>query len=150
MGMAGNYGTNTLDAVTNALVAAGVGQISDDTADWFISQGYMPDGPKNVDRILAIYLTPGEPPLQRWAIDYPGVQVVGRGSEPDYALVIEKLFDCFQALHEQEAAIDAGVTGSQFVYFYGKQSAPLSMGRDEMKRPKQFWNFRTMRNRPQP
>ncbi len=146
----GNYGTNTLDAVTNALVSAGVGQITNPASDWFITQGWMPDGKPNVDRIITVYSTPGEPPLQAWAIDYPGVQVAARGAEADYALLTKKMFDCFQALHEQEQAIYAGVSGSQFVYFYGRQSAPLPMGRDEMKRPKMSWNFRTMRNRPQP
>lgn len=146
----GNYATNTLDAVTNALVNAGVGQVTDATQDWFITQGYMPDGAPNVDRIITLYETPGREPLQRWAIDYPGVQVKVRGSEGDYALVRQKINDCFQNLHENEAAIAEGISGSQFVYFYGTQSAPLSGGMDELKRIRLMWNFRTMRNRPQP
>lgn len=142
-------GTNTLDAVAHALVAANLGQITSLNADWFISQGYMPDGPPGVDRAIAIYDTPGRPP-ERGSLnplDYPSVQVTVRGGEADYQAIRDKIQAIYMTLNEQEAAITT-VTGSPFIYFYSQQSAPLSMGRDERKRPKLSWNFRSMRYRP--
>lgn len=141
-------GTNNLDAVSAALVTAGVGQITARATDWFIEQGYMSDGVPGVDRAIAIYETPGEAPLEAWLIDYPGFQVVIRGSENDYAVVRQKMQDAFEALHANEAPITV-TSPTSFVYFYGRQSAPISMGRDELKRPKMAWNFRSMRNRPE-
>lgn len=142
-------GTNTLDGVTNALVMAGLGQITDAGADWFINQGYMPDDLGGPDRAIALYDTPGKPP-ERGSLnplDYPSVQVVVRAGESDYALLRDRIQAIYMALNEQEAAITT-VTGSPFIYFYSQQSAPISMGRDEKKRPKQAWNFRSMRYRP--
>ena len=144
-------GTNTLDCVANALESAGVGQQTSAAQDWFIVQGYMPDGDPNQDRIIAIYETPGEAPLQRWAIDYPSVAVHIRGAEGDYQVLRDKMQAAFLALHEQEGALTDGTTGApiNFVYFYAKQSAPISMGTDERMRQKMAWNFRSMRNRSQ-
>lgn len=142
-------GTSTLDCVSHALVAANLGQISAAGTDWFISQGYLPDGPPLADRAIGIYETPGRPP-ERGSLnplDYPSVQIVVRGKEADYALVRDRIQAIYMALNEQEAAI-ATTTGSPFIYFYSQQSGPLSMGRDELKRPKLAWNFRTMRYRP--
>lgn len=143
-------GTNTLDGVTNALVMAGLGQITDITQPWFISQGYLHDDISLPDRAIALYDTPGRPPERNASltpIDYPSVQVVVRGGESDYALVRDTIQAIFNALNEQEAAITT-VTASPFIYFYSQQSAPISMGRDERKRPKLAWNFRSMRYRP--
>lgn len=142
-------GTDTLDGVTAALISAGLGQITSPGTDWFISQGYLPDGLPLTDRAIAIYDTPGRPPERGYLnpLDYPSVQVVVRGGEADYQLVRDRIQDIYMALNEQEPAIKAGAT-SPFIYFYSQQSAPLSMGRDEKKRPKLSWNFRSMRYRP--
>lgn len=144
-------GTSTLDGVSAALVAAGLGQITSAGTDWFISQGYMPDDASWKDRAIAIYDTPGSPP-ERGSLnplDYPGVQVTVRGGEADYQLVRDRIQAIYMALNEKETDIDLGTTGSDtFIYFYSSQSGPLSMGRDEKKRPKLAWNFRTMRYRP--
>jgi hypothetical protein len=136
-------GNDTLSSVQTALVNAGVGQKTDSAADWMIYRGFMEDGPSTADRALALYITPGSPPEELWAIDYPGVQIVARGKADDYAAVAQKLQDVFEALHSQEQAISGN-----FVYFYARQSAPLSMGRDERRRPSLSLNFRAMRNRP--
>lgn len=142
-------GTSTLDGVTVALVAASLGQITDPAADWFISQGYMPDGTPGADRVIAIYDTPGSPPERGTLnpLDYPGVQVKVRGGEYDYKLVRDRIQEIYMALNEQEAAINPE-TASPFIYFYSQQSASMSMGRDERKRPMLAWNFRSMRYRP--
>jgi hypothetical protein len=142
-------GTNTLDCVSVALVNAGLGQISNASQDWFITQGWLPDGDPMVDRAIAIYDYPGRPP-ERGSLnplDYPSVQVVVRGNQNDYALVRDKIQAIFMALNEQEAAL-ATVSASPFIYFYSQASAPISMGRDTNKRPKLAWNFRSMRYRP--
>lgn len=142
-------GTSTLDGVSVALVAAGLGQVTNPATDWFISQGYMPDGVPGVDRAICLYDTPGSPP-ERGSLnplDYPGVQVTVRGGEFDYQLVRDRIQQIYMALNEQEAAINPE-TASPFIYFYSQQSAALSMGRDERKRPKLAWNFRSMRYRP--
>jgi hypothetical protein len=136
-------GTATLDSVSASLVAQGVGQITAIGTDWFICQGFSQDGPSIADRQIVIAETPGEPPLNRWAIDYPSVQVVVRGGPDDYQAVKEKMQDVFYALHEQE-----GYLSPSFVFMVSKQSAPISMGQDERRRPRLAWNFRSMRDRP--
>ncbi len=138
-------GTETLDGVSVALVTANVGQTHSSSTDWMIYVGYMQERP---DRAICLYETPGRPPLQRWAIDYPGVQVAVRGKVDDYTAVRNKVQDVFNALHEQEQNIVAASGGTAFVYFYATNSGPLSMGFDVNRRPKLAWNFRSMRNRP--
>ena len=136
-------GTATLDSVQTALINAGVGQKTNSANDWMIFKGFLQDGDPVADRAICLYETPGTPPLEAWAIDYPGVQVVVRGRADDYTAVRGKIQDVFTALHAREINISA-----DFVYFYARQSGPLSMGRDERRRPSLSWNFRTMRNRP--
>ncbi len=138
-------GTDTLDSIQSALtgVSPSIGQNSDSSADWMIYKGFMEDGAGTADRAICLYETPGKPPLEAWAIDYPGCQIVVRGVPDDYTAVRQKIQDIYYALHAQEVAI-----GAAFVYFYAVQSGPLSMGRDETRRPRLCWNFRSMRNRP--
>jgi len=154
----GSNGTNTLDSVQNALVTAGVGQISDPTADWFIIQGFMPDanpsktdgGGLTQDRIIAIYESPGEAPLERWAIDYPRFQVKVRGGEDKYQETRNKIADVFLALHANEEIMVAAPEGvTPFVFCYATHSAPVGMGRDDRNRFLMLYNFRTMRDRQQ-
>ena len=133
-------GTQTLDGVQAALIAAHVGQKTSSADDWMIYKGDLPDQP---DRAICIYETPGRPPLEAWAIDYPSVQLVVRGTVDDYTAVRNKIQDAFNALHAQETAI-----GAAFVYFYAINSGPLPMGKDEKRRISLAWNFRSMRNRP--
>lgn len=135
-------GDQTLDSISAALVTAGVGQ-TDTRQDWAIYQGFMEDGAPVADRCICLIETPGEAPLEAWLIVYPSVQVTVRGNADDYSAVKQKCQDIFSALHANEVAI-----GGAFVYFYSKQSAPISMGRDEKRRPKMAWNFRSMRNTP--
>lgn len=141
-------GTDTLDSVQTALTNAGVGQKISSASDWMIFKGNMNDSdpassPTVADRAICLYETPGLPPLEAWALVYPGVQVVVRGKPDDYTAVREKIQDIFEVLHAGEVAI-----GSAFVYFYSRQSGPLSMGRDERRRPTLSWNFRSLRDTP--
>lgn len=133
-------GTDNLVAVSAALVAADAGQNTSSSADWFIYRGYMAD---QQDRAICLYETPGRPPLEAWAIDYPGFQVKVRGQrEVDYQAVRDQIQAVFQALHANETLL-----GNAWVYFYATASAPLSLGLDEKKRISMVWNFRAMRNR---
>lgn len=134
-------GDQTLDSISAALVTAGIGQVTDTSEDWAIYQGFMEDGSPVADRCICLIETPGEAPLEAWAIVYPSVQVTFRGAKDDYEATKQKAQDVFNCLHGGEIAI-----GAAFVYFYAKQSAPISMGRDENRRPKMAWNFRSMRN----
>lgn len=137
-------GTDTLDSVQTALVNAGVGQKTRSSDDWFVYKGFLQDGASIcADRAICLYETPGTPPLEAWAIVYPGVQVSVRGKPDDYTAVRTKIQEIFDALHSNEVAI-----GADFVYFYARQSGPLSLGRDERRRPMLSWNFRSMRNTP--
>lgn len=141
-------GTDTLDSVQTALINAGVGQKINSANDWMIYKGFLQDAdpktPKSIaDRAICLYETPGLPPLEAWKIVYPGVQVSVRGAPDEYTLVREKIQDVFTVLHANEVAIS-----SDFVFFYAQQSGPLSMGRDERRRPSLAWNFRSMRKTP--
>jgi hypothetical protein len=137
-------GTDTLDSVQSSLVAQSVGQKTNSAVDWMIYKGNLPDGP---DRAICLYEYPGGPPLEAWAIDYPNVQVVGRGKADDYTALRTKMQDVFNALHANEGPLDnASDTG--FVFFYAVGSAPISLGMDEKRRIRVALNFRAMRNRP--
>lgn len=137
-------GTETLDAVSASLVAQGVGQITASATDWFIVQGFSQDGPGFADRQIIISEYGGVPPLNRWAITYPKVQVVVRGKTDDYQAVREKIQDVFNALHEQEGYLSPPA----FVWMKAIQSGPIPMGMDEKKRVRLGWNFESMRNTP--
>lgn len=137
-------GNATLDAVRNFLIAQGVGQ-ADMKAAWFIAIGIMPDGAPGIpDQGICLYETPGLAPDPAWQLVYPSMQIVCRGAPDDFSLVRQKAQDVFNALHGAD-----GMLGSPFVYFYAKQSAPISMGQDERKRLSLAWNFRSERNTPQ-
>jgi hypothetical protein len=143
-------GTDTLDAVQASLIAGGVGQKADSSADWMLYKGQMQDSaptgaPSKIvaDRAICIYETAGTAPLEAWAIDYPGVSISVRGKPDDYTAVRNKIQEVFEQLHANEAPL-----GSDFVYFYARQSGPLPGGSDEKRRPHLSWNFRCMRNRP--
>jgi len=141
-------GVNTIDAVQLAIVQAGLGQNTNSAADWMVYKWSMPDSDpattKTVaDRAICIYDSPGRPAEEGFMMDYPDVQIVVRSKPDDYRAARDKVQDIFLALHAQEPDIDPN-----FVYFYSKQSAPLSMGIDDRRRIKFAWNFRSMRNRP--
>jgi hypothetical protein len=136
-------GDENLDSISAVLVTAGIGQITNSSLDWMIYQGFMEDGAPNADRCICLIETPGETPLEAWAIVYPSLQVSVRGTVDDYTAARQKAQDIFTCLHGGEVAL-----GAAFVFFYAKQSAPISMGRDEKRRPKMAWNFRSMRNTP--
>lgn len=126
------------DWIASALVGAGIGT-DVENADWQVFVGYMQATP---DRAICVYETPGEAPLERWAIDYPSFQIKVRGKPDDYDAVRQKFQDIFLALHANESNI-----GTVFVYCYARQSSPTPMGQDENRRPSLVWNFRTMKDR---
>lgn len=142
--------SGTLDDISAALVAAGVGQITDSSADWMIYTGALQDSDVTVtgtkmiaDRAIALYESPGLPAEEKWAIDFPSFQVRARGKQDDYQAVRAKMTDIFNALHAQETAL-----GTAYVYCYCQQSAPMPMGQDEKRRQHFVLNFRVMRDRP--
>lgn len=139
----------TLEDIRAALVNANVGQITASNTDWFIYIGYLQDSPQTgaaktiADRAICLYETPGEPPQELWAIDYPGVQIAVRGAPDDYQAARAKLQAIFDALHAEEVAI-----GSDYVYFTCLNSGPIPLGNDDLRRPKLAQNYSVMRNRP--
>ena len=135
-------GSDTLDKIRAALIANNIGQVNS-ANPWPIFVGYMQDGPPVNDQAICLYETPGGVPLEAWAIVYPSVQVVVRGAPSGYTEARQKIQDIFTLLHGLDGALS-----DQFVYFYAKQSAPISMGQDERKRPSMAWNFRSERNTP--
>lgn len=155
----GSNGTNTLDAVQNALVTAGVGQVTSLNSDWYIVQGYMPDSNPSEndgasgatrDRMIALYEVGGDAPLELAAIDYPRFQVKIRGGEDAYAEARNKAAEVFLALHANESILVASPESeTPFVYCYATHSAPIPMGRDDRNRFSFAYNFRTMRDRQQ-
>lgn len=137
-------GSATLDAIRSAMITAGIGVAANPSAtDWMIYEHFLEDGTPNHDRAIALYETPGLEPLQTWLITYPSFQVVVRGAQDEAAEVRQKQQDIFALLHCGNVAL-----GTDFVYCFAKQSAPIPMGRDEKRRPKSAWNYRTMRNTP--
>lgn len=142
---------DTIDAIVASLAGAAppIGQATDSSTDWMIFKGSLPDsaptstGTKAIaDRAICVYGTPGRPPLEAWAVDYPSVQIVGRGKPDDYTALRAKMFAIFGQLHANEEPL-----GADFVYCYATHSEPLLMGIDEKRRMRMSWNFRMMRNR---
>lgn len=137
-------GSATLDSIRSALITAGIGVAASPTASqWMIYEHFLEDGEPNHDRAIALYETPGVEPLQSWSITYPSFQVVVRGGTDEATEVRQKQQDIFDLLHCGNVQL-----GAAFVYCFAKQSAPIPMGRDEKRRPKSAWNYRTMRNSP--
>jgi hypothetical protein len=140
-------GTDTLDKIQAALIAAGAGQNESSSEDWMIYKGAMQDAENGstavVDQAICLYETGGMPPLEAWQVDYPGVQIMVRSKPDGYTAARLQLQMIFDALHSQEANISP-----DFVYFNATHSAPVSMGYDERRRWRGVWNFRSMRNRP--
>lgn len=128
-----------LDDIATALVTAGIGQITSNATDWFIFRGYFQDAP---DRAICLYETPGVPPEEGLAIEYPGLQVRARGTLDDYQAARLKMQEIFDFLHGGEAAI-----GAAYVYFYAVQSGVIPMGQDANRRPHIVQNYRSMRSR---
>jgi hypothetical protein len=128
-----------LDDITAALIAQNVGQTTSDKGDWMIFQGYTQAEPS---RCITLYETVGDPPEEGFAIDYAGVQIKVRGNPDDYRAVRLKLRAIFDALHAQEQNI-----GPNYVYFYCRNSGPISLGQDELRRPSMAQNYRSMENR---
>lgn len=142
-------GVDVLKQVQASLVAANIGQITDSSADWMIYRYNLPDATPTgqaakpvADRAICLYETPGRPPLEAWKIDYPGFQVRVRGTNFGWEEARNKIQAIFEQLHANEPAL-----GTDWVYFYGVGSGPMSLGRDTENRPSFVWNFRAMRNR---
>lgn len=140
--------------IAAALVLTGTGQATSTGSDWFIYKGRFQDGdpsasPVIADRAICIYESPGLPPEEGLALDYPDFQVAVR-SEPDgYEAASAKAHDIFIALHANEVAINAGVSppSAAFVYCYAKNSGPIPLGFDEKRRALLARNFRTLKGR---
>lgn len=114
-------------------------QLVDGTSGWKLYIGYLQDG---LDRAVCLYETPGGVPEQRWAIDYPGLQVRVRGRADDFAAVQSKIRAVFDVLHAGEVEV-----GAAYVYIYALTSEPLSLGQDEKRRPTLVQNYRIMKDR---
>lgn len=127
-----------LDDVVTALVAQSLGQTSSEAADWFIRTGYMQDTP---DRSICVYFAGGRPPETRARAAYPNVQIRVRGMPNDFNAVQQKEDAIFCFLHAGDAPDDIGLN---YVYAYAQQSAPISMGQDEKRRPALVRNYRLM------
>lgn len=144
-------GSDTLDCVAAALVAAGVGQQAVSAIAWMIYIGAMqddePGGTAFNDAAICLYETPGLVPEEGLALDYPAVQVRVRTTPDGYTAGRQKMQDVYDALHANETPIKTGAS-TPFVYFYAQQSAPIGMGMDVRRRHSFVWNFRSMRNRP--
>lgn len=144
-------GSDTLDCVVAALIAAGVGQQNGSQTAWMIYVGAMQDGEIGLtaikDEAICLYETPGQVPEEGLALTYPAVQVRVRTAPDGYSAGRQKMQDVYDALHANEDPIKSGAT-TPFVYFYAQQSAPIPMGMDVRRRHSFVWNFRTMRNRP--
>lgn len=133
--------TNILEDVIAALATAGIGQVTDDAADWRLRAGYIQANP---DRSLCVYEAGGLPPEAGQPVDYPKFQVRGRGAPDDYLALRQKMQDVYNLLHACNAPV---LLGSTYVYCYAMQSGPLPLGQDENRRPSMAWNFRIMKTR---
>lgn len=127
-----------IDDVLAALVTAGIGQITSDTADWRLRGGYLQALP---DRSICIYEAGGPPPEAGQPAQYPKIQIRARGTEDDYVAIRQKMQDIFNLLHSCNAP---AVLGPGYVYCYAAQSGPLPLGQDENRRPELVWGFRLM------
>ena len=138
-----------LKDIQAALVAAGIGQITDSKQPWMIYRNVMADtDPKATNKVvndqaICLYETSGEVPEEGWSLDRPAFQIAVRGNPDDYDTVRAKLLECFDLLHAGETNV-----GTAYVYIYGKESGSISLGQDERRRTKLVNNFRVMRVRP--
>lgn len=130
-----------LDDIAASLVAANLGQQESEIADWFIRVGYIQDKP---DRSICLYFAGGAPPETALKVGYPNIQVRVRGNSNDFNAVQQKEDAIFCFLHANDAPVRIG---EDYVFCYAQQSAPISMGQDENRRPALVRNYRIMKGR---
>ncbi len=126
-----------LDDLETMLVAQ---SITGGATGWALFLGHLPPTP---DKAVVIYETGGAASEVEFGLDYPTFQVMVRGEAGGYQAVRTKIQAIFEILHNSEE----NMPGSSYVNITGIQSAPLSLGRDETKRPQLSWNFRSIVNR---
>jgi hypothetical protein len=133
--------TTVYDEIAAAVVKAGLAQDASETADWRIRIGYIQDAP---NRSICIYLSGGRPPEPGLPVDYPNIQIRVRGNPDDAQAVINQENSIFKLLH---ANFESTTVGIDVVYLYAVQSAPMSLGQDENRRPSYVRNYRLMKVR---
>ena len=106
---------------------------------WRIYLSFMPD---DRDEAITIYEEPGMPPEGPWKIDYPEISIIVRGTKHGYSAARDKGQDVFDALHNEEALIT-----SSYVSILAANSAPLSLGEDDNRRPLLKWRFKIIKDR---
>lgn len=119
--------------IKDLLVTAGVGTFGA-ASGWSIFIEHMPDSP---DTSICIYHGPGLTPNPKWAVDYPGIQIIVRGAEGGYVAFRQKaqdVKDVLLGLPSQD------LNGDRWVGIWS-QGDLASMGVDEKKRPKFSLNF---------
>jgi len=138
--------TPFIEAIGQAIIAASLGQDTDRTADWFVSYAFMDDSP---DRMIGIFDAPGRPPEETFRLDYPDIQIRVRGKANDYQAAAAQARAIFGLLHGGETAVNTYTSppSAAVVFLYAKNSAPLSLGVDEKRRPHVCYNFRSAKGR---
>lgn len=124
-----------LDDIGTILINAGqVGGVT----GWTLYKSYLPDEP---DKAIAIFETGGDPPDQSEGTRYDVIrfQLIVRGVEYGYDTAHDKIQTIFNALND--------VSYSGYVYIFGLQANPLSLGYDVKNRPELSINFECMKQR---
>jgi hypothetical protein len=133
---------SVLDDIYNRMEAAGV---FGGATGWTGYKGFKPETP---DKVVVIYLTPGEPPDQSQAsFDYPRFQVFVRSAKDSDADAYIKIQDVFDALHNQTLTDGAMSPPTPWTYCYAVQTGPLPLGRDANGRLQLVINFKGMKPR---
>ena len=120
--------------VKNILVTDGY-QFGNGPGDWRLYIGKMPLEP---DRVITIYDAGGLAPNPRWLLNYPQVQVRARGSQSDYQLSGQKVFEVRERLVGKESF--TAPSGDRIVSITGMGDVSFT-GWDDASRPSWVFNL---------
>jgi hypothetical protein len=109
--------------------------IVDGTTGWPLKFGKLP---ADIDKVVALYDTPGQSPNPRWRLDYPGVQALVRSTAHDYAGGYTKVREVRDAL----LGLDSVTVGSERIVSVTCLGDINYIGPDENSRPIFSVNFR--------
>lgn len=126
--------TSAAEHVGAILVAASIGALTGST-QWPIRLGVLPATP---NQVIGIVDTPGQSPNPKWALDYPGVQVVVRTGEFDYNIGYDKA----RAIKDAVLGIDSYTSGGDRIVSTAMLSDISYIGQDENNRCMFSLNFR--------
>jgi hypothetical protein len=123
------------EVLRQSLVAAGVGVTPADNTEWSVYVGFMPDGPKVHNNVIAVYDTAGTVDgrlhTSGETIDHPGFQVRVRGTTHPVAYnKVKEVLDHLDSILREGVVLG---TDSYTIQAAHRRGTPLALGPEQDK-----------------